>query len=80
HIQLKGSAILEFFILDEGFGTLDVDLLDTVMNSLEKLRSKNISVGVISHVEELKNRVPMRLSVTPAEPGLHGTKVKIESN
>jgi len=80
HIQLKGSATLEFFILDEGFGTLDVDLLDTVMNSLEKLRTKNISVGVISHVEELKNRVPMRLSVTAAEPGLHGTKVKIESN
>lgn len=80
HIQLKGAATLEFFILDEGFGTLDVDLLDIVMDSLEKLRSKNISVGVISHVEELKNRVPMRLSVTPAQPGLHGTKVKIESN
>ncbi|MBW9170112.1 AAA family ATPase [Clostridium estertheticum] len=77
-IQLKGSAPLEFFFLDEGFGTLDTDLLDIVMNSLEKLHSSTLSVGIISHVEELRNRVPIKLIVTPAEQGQGGSKVKLE--
>ena len=77
-IQLKGSAPLEFFFLDEGFGTLDTDLLEIVMNSLEKLHSKTLSVGIISHVEELKNRVPIKLIVSPAEQGQGGSKVKLE--
>ena len=77
-IQLKGSAPLEFFFLDEGFGTLDTDLLEIVMNSLEKLHSSTLSVGIISHVEEVKNRVPIKLIVTPAEQGQGGSKVKLE--
>ena len=62
-IQLKGSAPLEFFFLDEGFGSLDRDLLDTVMTSLERLQGENMSVGIISHVEELKNMIPVKLEV-----------------
>lgn len=77
-VQLKGSAPLEFFFLDEGFGTLDTDLLDTVMNSLEKLYSDRLCVGIISHVEEIKSRVPVKLIVEPAQHGLRGSRVKIE--
>jgi len=77
-IQLKGSAPLEFFFLDEGFGTLDTDLLDIVMNSLEKLHSSTLSVGIISHVEELRNRVPIKLIVSPAQQGQGGSKVNLE--
>ncbi|MGL5329630.1 MAG: hypothetical protein ACRDD7_10200, partial [Peptostreptococcaceae bacterium] len=66
-----------FFFLDEGFGSLDNELLDTVMQSLEKLHNDKLSVGIISHVEELKNRVPVKLIVTSSEAGL-GSKVKIE--
>ncbi|MCR1934661.1 AAA family ATPase [Clostridium tepidum] len=77
-IQLKGNSPLEFFFLDEGFGTLDNELLDTVMSSLESLRSDRLSVGIISHVDELKNRVPIKLIVEPAVPGEGGSKVKIE--
>lgn len=79
-IQLKGNASIEFFFLDEGFGTLDNQLLDTVMTSLEKLHQEKLAVGIISHVNELKNRVPIKLVVTPSESGLHGTKVTIERN
>ena len=68
---------MEFFFLDEGFGTLDNNLLDVVMNSLEKLQDEKLAVGIISHVEELKNRVPVKLMVEPAQPGLRGTKVEI---
>lgn len=77
-VQLKGSAPLEFFFLDEGFGTLDTELLDTVMNSLERLHSSKLSVGIISHVEELKNRVPVKLVVNPSKQGEGGSKVKLE--
>ena len=76
-IQLKGSAPLEFFFLDEGFGSLDTELLDTVMGSLERLHNDKLSVGIITHVEELKNRVPVKLIVKPSEAGI-GSKVKIE--
>lgn len=76
-IQMKGNAPLEFFFLDEGFGSLDIELLDTVMESLEKLHTSNLSIGIISHVEELKNRVPVKLVVTSGELG-EGSKVRIE--
>ena len=66
-IQLKGSAPLEFFFLDEGFGTLDSALLDTVMTSLENLKGDNLSVGIISHVDEIKARLPMKLEITMDE-------------
>ncbi|TCO74934.1 SbcC/MukB-like Walker B domain-containing protein [Marinisporobacter balticus] len=77
-IQLKGSAPLEFFFLDEGFGTLDANLLEVVMTSLEKLHTDKLSVGIISHVEELKNRVPVKIIVTPAEHSVDGSKVRLE--
>lgn len=77
-IQLKGTAPLELFFLDEGFGTLDDNLLDVVMTSLERLHNERLSVGIISHVESIKNRVPVKLILTPAEAGIGGSKVKIE--
>lgn len=77
-IQLKGSAPLELFFLDEGFGTLDSELLEIVISSLEKLHSDRLCVGLISHVEELKSRMPVKLIVTPANQGTSGSKVHIE--
>lgn len=79
-IQLKGTAPLELFFLDEGFGTLDDNLLETVMDSLEKIHHDKLSIGIISHVESIKNRVPVKLIVTPAVAGLGGSKVKIEKS
>lgn len=76
-IQLKGNAPLEFFFLDEGFGSLDSDLLEIVIQSLERLQSDKLSVGIISHVDELKSRVPIKLLVTPSEAGV-GSRVDIE--
>lgn len=77
-VQLRGEVPLEFFFLDEGFGTLDPSLLEVVMNTLEKLRLQNLTIGIISHVPELKNRLARRLIVTSAEPGGAGSKVKLE--
>lgn len=57
---------IEFFFLDEGFGTLDERLVDTVMDSLEKLKNEHFSIGIISHVEELKHRIDRKLTVVKA--------------
>lgn len=78
-IQLRGEYPLQFFFLDEGFGTLDVELLDTVITALEKLQAQNLSVGIISHVQELRARLPRKLIVEPAEPSGKGSSVYLES-
>ncbi|OUM90120.1 MAG: hypothetical protein BAA01_11285 [Bacillus thermozeamaize] len=77
-IQLRGQYPLQFFFLDEGFGTLDQELLDTVVTALERLHSSHLSIGVISHVPELQARLPRRLIVEPAEPGGRGSRVRLE--
>ncbi|MDS1030165.1 SbcC/MukB-like Walker B domain-containing protein [Bacillota bacterium LX-D] len=77
-IQLLGQYPLEFFFLDEGFGSLDPYLLEMVINTLERLQTENISIGVISHVPELRDRIPRKLLVLPAEPGGAGSRVRLE--
>jgi exonuclease SbcC len=72
-----GRSPLEFFFLDEGFGTLDSDLLDTVMNSLEQLRSQHRTIGVITHVTGLRERISRRLNVLPATE-IAGSRVEFE--
>ena len=77
-IQLRGQYPLQFFFLDEGFGTLDPDLLDTVITSLERLHNDQLSVGIISHVPELRARLPRKLIVVPAEQGGGGSRILLE--
>lgn len=77
-IQLRGNVPLQFFFLDEGFGTLDPDLLDTVVTALEKLHMRRLSIGVISHVPEMRERLPRRLIVEPAQPSGRGSRVRME--
>ncbi|MGN8789970.1 SbcC/MukB-like Walker B domain-containing protein, partial [Paenibacillus barengoltzii] len=77
-IQLRGQYPLQFFFLDEGFGTLDPELLDTVITSLEHLHHDHLSVGIISHVAELQTRLARKLVVIPAESGGAGSQIKLE--
>ena len=72
----KSLRPIEFFFLDEGFGTLDEKLVDTVMDVLGKL-SKNFCVGLISHVEELKHRIDNKILVTGANEQ-HGSRLQIQ--
>lgn len=78
-IQLHGLYPLEFFFLDEGFGTLDPDTLDTVMTALERLRSDALTVGLITHVPELRARIMRRIIVDAAEPGGRGSRLRVEA-
>ena len=72
----KSMRPIEFFFLDEGFGTLDDKLVNTVMDVLGWL-SKDFAVGLISHVEELKHRIDNKILVSGATE-THGSRVKLE--
>ncbi|WP_314584593.1 SMC family ATPase [Paenibacillus terrigena] len=78
-IQLRGKYPLQFFFLDEGFGTLDPELLDTVITALEKLHVDRLTVGIISHVPELRARLPRKLVITPAQQSGEGSVIALES-
>ena len=67
---------IEFFFLDEGFGTLDEHLVDVVMDSLERLKNEHFSIGIISHVEELKHRIERKLLVKKATER-HGSQIEM---
>lgn len=76
-IQLRGEHPLGFFFLDEGFGTLDSAKLDLVMDALERIRDEDRMVGIISHVKELKERLPCYLEVIPAKDDGTGSEIKL---
>ncbi len=64
-----GGALLDTLFVDEGFGTLDAETLDVVMGVLDELRAGGRVVGLVSHVEELRQRIPTRLRVRKARTG-----------
>lgn len=64
-----GGAQLDTLFIDEGFGTLDAETLDVVMNTLDGLRAGGRVVGLVSHVEELRQRIPTRLRVHKSRTG-----------
>lgn len=63
-----GGATLDTLFIDEGFGSLDADTLDEVMGIIDDLRGNGRTVGVVSHVGELKERIPERLEVRRVRP------------
>lgn len=65
----NGGIRIDTLIIDEGFGSLSSDYLQTVMDTLGQLRSAGRTVGVVSHVEELKAMIPDRVTIRPLESG-----------
>ena len=55
--------------IDEGFGSLDAESLDLVMDTLDSLRGEGRVIGVVSHVDELRQRIPARLRVRRSATG-----------
>jgi exonuclease SbcC len=68
-----GGTLLETLFVDEGFGSLDEDALDEVMGVLDGLRDGGRTVGLVSHVADLRQRVPVQLQVVK---GRHGSRVR----
>lgn len=65
----SGGALLDTLFIDEGFGTLDADTLDLVMDALDELRAGGRVVGLVSHVEEMRQRINVRLRVRKSRTG-----------
>jgi len=55
---------IDSLFLDERFGTLDADTLDTALDALDSLNASGKTIGVISHVEAMKDRIPVQIKVT----------------
>ncbi|MEU4800699.1 SMC family ATPase [Actinosynnema sp. NPDC023587] len=66
---VSAGAVLDTLFIDEGFGTLDAGALELVMSTLDELRAGGRVVGLVSHVEELRQRIPTRLRVRKARGG-----------
>ena len=64
-----GGIKLDTIFIDEGFGSLDSETLDYAINTLIDLQSDGRLVGIISHVEELRQRVPNRLEIIKHKDG-----------
>ena len=61
---------IDSLFIDEGFGTLDKNTLETVISTLETLQSQGKMIGIISHVENLKERIPTQIQITKKSNGV----------
>lgn len=69
-----GAVRLDSLFIDEGFGTLDAETLETVAGAIETLSEANRTIGIITHVPELSERLPARLVVSR---GVAGSNVEV---
>ena len=70
---------IETLLLDEGFGTLDQETLDAAMTTLRSLQHDvSRQIGIISHVEGLKERVPARIHVDKLGNGRSALRIEID--
>jgi DNA repair protein SbcC/Rad50 len=66
-----GGTRIEALFVDEGFGSLDEDTLEEVMTVLDGLREGGRMVGIVSHVAELRQRIPAQVRVHKGQAGSH---------
>jgi DNA repair protein SbcC/Rad50 len=64
-----GGMAIETLFVDEGFGSLDEDTLEEVMDVLDSLRTGGRSIGIVSHVADLRSRIPTQLEVVMTRQG-----------
>lgn len=74
----RGQAQIDSFFIDEGFGTLDQDSLDDVYIMLNDINQRGKQIGLISHVKELTNRIPININLSKNRLG--NSTVSVLSN
>ena len=64
-----GGIALDTLFVDEGFGSLDAETLETAMSTLDSLRAGGRTIGLISHVESMKEQIPAKLQIRVTPQG-----------
>lgn len=72
----SGKRLIQSLFIDEGFGSLDPDTLDQAMTTLEQLRERGKTIGLISHVREIRERVACRIVLEKLGDGV--SRVRVE--
>ena len=75
-----GGVQIDSMYIDEGFGTLDHETLDLAVRTLTSLSGNDRLVGMISHVEELRDRIHTEIVVTKDLVNGHGSKAEIRKD
>jgi exonuclease SbcC len=63
------NVAVDSLFLDEGFGALDEDTLETALETLAHLERENKLIGIISHIPALRERIPAQIRVVPQSGG-----------
>lgn len=74
-IMSRSDKRMDFFFLDEGFGTLDKDYCEYIVGILNKLKSPNMTIGIISHIPELQEKIQLKFIVEKPTTN-HGSIIK----
>lgn len=65
----RGQVEIESFFIDEGFGNLDNESIEDVLDVLSKVRSRGKQIGLISHIKTLTDRIPVNISISKSHLG-----------
>jgi DNA repair protein SbcC/Rad50 len=71
------GALAGTLFIDEGFGSLDSDSLDLAIDALERLQAQGRTVGVISHVQAMTDRIPVQVEVVKTGGGTSEVRLKV---
>lgn len=72
----RGQAEIDSLFIDEGFGTLDQDSLEDVLDMLQQIQNRGLMVGVISHIKTLTNALPVNLVLSKKQDGTSTTSIQ----
>ena len=76
--HMSGGVKIDTLFVDEGFGTLDAKSLDQAMDVLHQLSDGNILIGIISHVDALKNEIDRKVIVTNSDEKRKGSTIALD--
>lgn len=71
----RGQAEIDSLFIDEGFGTLDQDSLEDVLNMLQQIQTRGLMVGIISHIKTLTGSIPVNLNLRKKNDGTSSIEV-----
>lgn len=72
----RGQAEIDSLFIDEGFGTLDQDSLEDVLEMLNQIQTRGLMVGIISHIKPLTNSLPVNLILNKKQDGTSTVKLQ----